>query len=76
MGAKRPKSLVIYILCLSVWVFDRWSVRLYPINLKTAEPIKLTSLEATHVTPGNVYECKNVIIVLSKRKCRERSSKN
>ena len=40
MGAKRPKSLVdIYFACLGVWVFVSLSVCLYPLKVKTTEPI-------------------------------------
>ena len=42
----------IYILCLSVWM----SVCLYPINVKTAEPIRPKFFVGPHMTPGLVYE--------------------
>ena len=47
MDAKRPKSLV-YILCLSVC--------LYPINVKTAEPIGPEFCVVPYLTTGKVYE--------------------
>ena len=38
---KAPEKPSIYILCLSVCFLSFWdSVRLYPINVKTAEPIR------------------------------------
>ena len=45
----------IYILCLSVCLI----VRLYPINVKTAEPIGPKFCAGPHMsmTPGNVYGC-------------------
>ena len=47
------KASNLYILCLSGGLF----VCLYPINVKTVEPIKLKIVETTHVTPGKVYGC-------------------
>ena len=48
MGAKRPKSIVyINLACLSVC--------LYPINVKTAEPIRPKFCVRTHMAPGKVY---------------------
>ena len=38
--------------CLSVWVF----VCLYPINVKSAEPIGPKFCVGPHVAPGKVYE--------------------
>ena len=46
-GAKRLEFLVIYILCLSVC--------LYPIIVKTVEPIGPKFFVGPHVTPGKVY---------------------
>ena len=45
-------NLYINLACLSVWV----SVCLYPINVKTAEPIGTKFCVGHHVTPGKVYE--------------------
>ena len=45
-------SSSIYILCLSVCLF----VCLYPINVKTTEPIGPKFCVGPHVTPGKVYE--------------------
>jgi len=42
-------SQSIYKLCLSV-------CRLYPINVKTAEPIKFKFCVGPHVTPGKVFQ--------------------
>ena len=50
-------------------------VRLYPINVKTAEPIGPTFCVGPHMTPGKVYGCSELqkvlfnFFVLSKRKC-------
>ena len=62
MGVKPAKSLVyiyIYILCLSVGL-------LYPINLKTAEPIGLKFCVGPYKTPEKVYGCSKL-----KRLCPE-----
>ena len=51
MGAKRPKNLDLYslLVCLgSVWV----AIRLYPINVKTDEPIGPKFCVGPHMTPG------------------------
>ena len=45
-------NLSINLACLSVWV----SVRLYPINVKTAEPIGPKFVVGHLGTPGKVYE--------------------
>ena len=54
-GRERPKILI-YILirlgCLGVCL----SVCLYPINVKTAEPIGPKFFVKPHVTPGKVYD--------------------
>ena len=39
-----------------VLVFVCMSVCLYPINVKTAEPIGPKLFEGPHLTPGKVYE--------------------
>ena len=44
------KTTSIYILCLSVWV----SVCLYPINVKTAEPIGPNLCVVPHTTPRKI----------------------
>jgi len=44
-----PTYLYINLACLSVC--------LYPINVKTAEPIGPKFFVGPHVTPGKVYEC-------------------
>ena len=44
-------NLYINLACLFVWVF----VCLYPINVKTAEPIGPKFCVGHHVTPGKVY---------------------
>ena len=46
-------SIYIYIYI----VFACLSVHLYPINVKTAEPIGPTFCVEPHITPGKVYEC-------------------
>ena len=43
------KSLIYILIC--------FSVRVYPINVKTAEPIAPKFCVGPHVTPGEVYEC-------------------
>ena len=49
-GREVPKILVfLYFACLHM------SVRLYPINVKTAEPIRPTFFVGHHVIPGKVY---------------------
>ena len=56
MGAKRPKSLVdIYFACLGVWVFVSLSVCLYPLKVKTTEPIGAKFCVGPHMPPGKVY---------------------
>ena len=54
-GREAPKSLVyIYVACLGgICLF----LCLYPINVKTAEPIGPKICEATHMTQGKVYGC-------------------
>ena len=51
-------SLYLYInlACLSVCLFVCLSVCLYPINVKTAEPIGPKFFVGHHVIPGKVYE--------------------
>ena len=46
------RNLYINLACLSVCL----SVRLYPINVKTAEPIGPKFFVGHHVSPGKVYE--------------------
>ena len=53
MLTKRPEFLLyIYFACLFVSLF----VCLYPINVKTAEPIGPIFCVEPHITPGKVYE--------------------
>ena len=54
-GREAPKSLVyIYVACQGgLCLF----LCLYPINVKTAEPIGPKICEATHITQGKVYGC-------------------
>ena len=43
---------------------------LYPINVKTAEPIRPKFIVGPHITPRKFYKCvKFVVIVSSRRKC-------
>ena len=48
--------LYINLACLSVCVFVCLSVCLYPINVKTAEPIGPKFFVGPHGAPGKVYE--------------------
>ena len=41
---------------LSVWLSVWVSVSLYPMNVKTAEPIGPKNFVGHHVTTGKVYE--------------------
>ena len=50
----------IYQFGLSVWVSVCLFVCLYPINVKTAEPIGPKFFVGHHVIPGKVYESKKV----------------
>ena len=50
----------IYKFGLSVWVSVCLFVCLYPINVKTAEPIGPKFFVGHHVIPGKVYESKKV----------------
>ena len=47
--------LYINLACLGVWVFVCLFVCLYPINVKTAEPIGPKFFVGHHVIPGKVY---------------------
>ena len=49
-------SIYINLACLSVRVFVYLFVFLYPINVKTAEPIGPKFFVGHHVTTGKVYE--------------------
>ena len=48
--------LYIDLSCQSVWVFGGLFVCLYPINVKTAEPIGPKFFVGPHGAPGKVYE--------------------
>ena len=52
---RNVKNLYLNLACLSVWV----SVCLYPINVKTAEPIGPKFFVGSSVTPGQGYEWSN-----------------
>ena len=55
-------NFFIYMFTLFVWS----SVRFYPINVKTAEPIGPKFCVGPHMTPGKVYECSELRKVVSK----------
>ena len=55
----------IYKFGLSVWVFVCLFVCLYPINVKTAEPIGPKFFVRHHVTTGKVYEWSKFQIFVS-----------
>ena len=49
-------NLYINLAWVSVCLFGCLFVCLYPINVKTAEPIRPEFFVGHHVTPGKVYE--------------------
>ena len=50
---------IIYLYIYFVFLFGNSFVCLYPINVKTAEPIGPIILSGPHMTPGKVYEGSN-----------------
>jgi len=65
MLERRKQSLPIYKFGLSVWVSWCLFVCLYPINVKTAEPIGPKFFVGHHVTTGKVYEWSKFQIFVS-----------
>ena len=55
----------IYIVHTYIWIFGL-PVCLYPINVKTAEPIGPNIFRATQMTPGKVHVPK-ILLVISKK---------